>query len=160
MSNIFKVSNKDTRTTSGTSIVNFKHISHFILLLILLNMNKCWLGLINGRFRQCVFSNIEEYIVLSGGEICWAIYFHIYSPNLRLQKYKVSRQHFKNISQTLKYPILLNLIQIIKIISISCNLVATLIRICGIQWLCSLFLFSTGNTLFRHIWFKVSELLV
>ena len=45
MSNILKVSkkdtiitskvrNKDTRTTSGTTIVNFKHISHFILLLM------------------------------------------------------------------------------------------------------------------------------
>ena len=31
---------QDARTTSGTSIVNFKHIAHFILLLILLNSNK------------------------------------------------------------------------------------------------------------------------
>ena len=29
MSNIFKVNNKDTRTTSGASIANFEHISHF-----------------------------------------------------------------------------------------------------------------------------------
>ena len=30
--NILKVNNKDTRTMSGTSIVNFEHISHSILL--------------------------------------------------------------------------------------------------------------------------------
>ena len=29
MSNIFKVNNKDTRTTSGASITIFEHISHF-----------------------------------------------------------------------------------------------------------------------------------
>ena len=40
MSNIFKVNNKDTRTTSDTFIAKFEHISHFILLLILLNLNK------------------------------------------------------------------------------------------------------------------------
>ena len=37
MSNIIKVKNKDARTTSGNSIVNFEHILHFILLLSLLN---------------------------------------------------------------------------------------------------------------------------
>ena len=48
MSNIFNVSNNDTRTTSGTSIVSFKHILHFVLLLILLDANKkCWLSLRN-----------------------------------------------------------------------------------------------------------------
>ena len=40
MSDIFKVNSKDTRTTSGASSVNFEHILHFILLLILLNLNK------------------------------------------------------------------------------------------------------------------------
>ena len=34
VSNVFKVNSKDTRTTSGASVVNFKHRSHFILLLI------------------------------------------------------------------------------------------------------------------------------
>ena len=37
MSDIFKVKNKDSRTSSGASIVNFEHILHFILLLSLLN---------------------------------------------------------------------------------------------------------------------------
>ena len=36
---ILKVNNKDTRTTSSVSIVNFKYVSHFILL-VLLNLNK------------------------------------------------------------------------------------------------------------------------
>ena len=35
-----QVYSKNDRTTSGASIVNFEHISHFILLLILLNSNK------------------------------------------------------------------------------------------------------------------------
>ena len=30
---MFKVNNTETRSTAGTSIVNFEHISHFILLL-------------------------------------------------------------------------------------------------------------------------------
>ena len=34
MSNIFKVNNKDTKTTSGASLVNFEHILQFILLFI------------------------------------------------------------------------------------------------------------------------------
>ena len=40
MSNMFTVNNKDTRTMSVTTIVNFEHISHFILLLLLLDSNK------------------------------------------------------------------------------------------------------------------------
>ena len=52
VSSIFTVNNKDTRTTCGTSIVNFKHIFHFILLLSLLNSNKYWLSLKNYSFRQ------------------------------------------------------------------------------------------------------------
>ena len=44
MSNIFKVNNKGTRMTSGISIVSFKHISQFIVLLLQLNSNKYCLG--------------------------------------------------------------------------------------------------------------------
>ena len=40
VSNIFKVKNKYTRTTNDASIINFEHISHFILLLLLLHSNK------------------------------------------------------------------------------------------------------------------------
>ena len=43
---------KTPRTTCGTSIVNFKHIFHFILLLSVLNSNKYWLSLKNYSFRQ------------------------------------------------------------------------------------------------------------
>ena len=39
-----------------------------------------------------------------------------------------------------------NLVRKIKIISLSRNLVTRLISICEIQWWCSLFQFSTGNT--------------
>ena len=34
MSNIFKVNNKDTRTTSDVSVINFEHILHFIIIII------------------------------------------------------------------------------------------------------------------------------
>ena len=40
VSNIFKVNNKGSRTTSDAPIVNLEHISRFVLLLILLNLNK------------------------------------------------------------------------------------------------------------------------
>ena len=49
VSNIIRVNIQDRRTTSGAFIVNFKHMSHFILLLILPDLNKkSWLGLRNG----------------------------------------------------------------------------------------------------------------
>ena len=34
MSNIFKVNNKNNRTTSGGSIVNFEHILQFTIIII------------------------------------------------------------------------------------------------------------------------------
>ena len=39
----------------------------------------------------------------------------------------------------------------VKIVSLSWNLVSRKIRMFGIQWWCSLFLFSMGNTLFEEI---------
>ena len=53
-----------------------------------------------------------------------------------------------------KYPFWANLVQKVKIISWSWNLVPTLIQICRIQLWCSLFLFLSGNTLFGQIWSK------
>ena len=47
-----------------------------------------------------------------------------------------------------EYSVWDNLFQKIKIISWSWNLVLRLIRICWIQWCCSVFLFSNGNALF------------
>ena len=38
--NIFKVNSKDIRTICVASIVKFEHISHFILQLLLLNLDK------------------------------------------------------------------------------------------------------------------------
>ena len=51
VSSISKVNMKDTRT-SVASIVNSEYILHFVLLLLLLNSNKCWLGLRIYSFRQ------------------------------------------------------------------------------------------------------------
>ena len=104
MSNIFKVNNKDTRTTSDVSIVNFEHVLRYLLLLILLNLNKNMLVGPEERQFQTInlfFSNFEKYIVLWERKICCAINFYLYSPNLRFLKDKFSRQQFKKISQTL-----------------------------------------------------------
>ena len=59
-----------------------------------------------------------------------------------------------------KYPFWANLLQKVKIISWSWNLVPRLIRICRIQWWCSLFLFLIGNMLFGQIWSKKVKLSV
>ena len=55
-----------------------------------------------------------------------------------------------------KYPFGANLVEKIKIISWSLDLVARLIRICWIQWCCSLFSFLTGSALLGQIWSKLS----
>ena len=81
---------------SGISSVNFEHISHFILQLILLNLSKEMppgpekLQFVTVNL-SC--SNQEKYIVLWAGR---AICSHVYSPNI-----KTSRKCFKKISQTL-----------------------------------------------------------
>ena len=50
-----------------------------------------------------------------------------------------------------KYCFWTNFVQNIIIASLSWNSVPRLIRICRIQWCCSIFLFSTGNTFFGQI---------
>ena len=55
-----------------------------------------------------------------------------------------------------KYPVWDNLVQKIKIVSLRWNLIPRLIRICWIQWCCSLFSFLTGNALLGQIWSKLS----
>ena len=47
-----------------------------------------------------------------------------------------------------KYLFWANLVQKINMVSLSWDLVPILIRICRIQWQCSLFLFEIGNTFF------------
>ena len=51
-----------------------------------------------------------------------------------------------------KYPFWANLVQKVKIISLSWNLVPTIIQTCRIQWWYSLFPFLIRNTLFGQIW--------
>ena len=53
-----------------------------------------------------------------------------------------------------------NLVQIIKIVSLSRNLVLRLIPICRIEWGCSLFYVLILNTFFGHIWSKNSNFFV
>ena len=69
--------------TPSTSIANFEHMPHFVLLLLLLSLNKCMLVESEVSNNEFVLSNCEKYIGLWAGDICWAIYFHSYSPNIR-----------------------------------------------------------------------------
>ena len=70
---MFKVNNKDTRTTSGASVVNVEHILHFILLLLFLNFSKYSKSLVSDN--KFVFNNCEKYIVLSAGKILFSSLF-------------------------------------------------------------------------------------
>ena len=56
-----------------------------------------------------------------------------------------------------KYLFWANLVQNIKIVSLSWDLVPSLIRICRIQWQWSLFPFLAGNTNFGQTWSKKSN---
>ena len=53
-----------------------------------------------------------------------------------------------------KYLFLINLVQKIKIVNLSWNLVPRLIRLCRTQWWYLLFLFLTGNIFYWQIWFR------
>ena len=57
-----------------------------------------------------------------------------------------------------KYLFLTNLVQKIKIVNLSWNLVPRLIRLCRTQWWYLLFLFLTGNIFYWQIWFRKSNL--
>ena len=105
MSNIFKVSNEDTRTMLLLlTLNNFEINSLFTLWFILLNLNKCLLGLRHGLFKY-FFQQLWEIYCPIGlwwtGTIYWIVCFHPYSPNIKLRKDKFSRQYFKQVSQTL-----------------------------------------------------------
>ena len=57
-----------------------------------------------------------------------------------------------------KYSLRANLIQKIKIFSLTWNLLPRVIRICRIQWWCSTTLISTENALFGQIWSKIIKI--
>ena len=59
-----------------------------------------------------------------------------------------------------KYLFWANLVQKIKILTLSWNLVPTIIRTCRIQWWCSFFSFLIRDTLLGQIWSKKSKLSV
>ena len=67
--NIFKVNQKDTRKIFGASIINLEHIFHFILLSLLLTLNKLMpVGAAKLKFQTKNFSVILGYIVFYGWE--------------------------------------------------------------------------------------------
>ena len=65
MSNIFRVNLKDTRTTSGASIVNFEHILHFIVNIAKFEQKSAgWAQEMVVSDNKFVFTNCLKYIVL------------------------------------------------------------------------------------------------
>ena len=105
--------------TSVASIVNFQHVSHFILLLLLLNSNenKSFLGLRIYSFRQWnCFQQLKEIHFPMGWEILVGPRFHHYSPKIRLGKDNFSRQCFKKISRTLTILHLLHFVKFVWLI--------------------------------------------
>ena len=85
-SNIFKVNIEDTRTMSDAFIVNFEHISHIIILSLLLNSNKQMPVGPEKLFFQIIslFSVTVGYIMFYGLRKfnCWATWFHPHLPNI------------------------------------------------------------------------------
>ena len=59
-----------------------------------------------------------------------------------------------------EHPFCANLVQKVKIVSLSWNWGASLIRICRTQWCCLLSSSSTENAGFRQVWSKKTNLLV
>ena len=101
-------------------------------------------------------TKICEYSVLDQKHPPWAnLAQKIKSPSLGIQFGIQTNSNIKNSIVMLtffafhqKNPFWKNLVQKIKIDSFSWNLVSILIRICKIWWCCSLFPFSTENTIF------------
>ena len=86
-SNMLKVNNKYTRSTSGVSIVSFEHILQFILQLLLLNSNKYSKTLVSDN--KVVFNNCYKYLVLLAGRIFVELHvlIFIHKHSLKLTPY-------------------------------------------------------------------------
>ena len=77
------------------------------------------------------------------GPKCQNYHFKLKFGNYTNSNMQISVMMFTFSAFYQKYPFWVNLVQKVKIISLSWNLVSTLIRICRIQWCCSLFHFRT-----------------
>ena len=106
---IFRISKKHTRRTRQiySKLVIKAREQHLLLLLLTLayftiysTVNIAEIKQIDaGWARETVISNNKlVFIVLWIGKICWAICFHLHSPNVRFQKDKCSLRHFKKIN--------------------------------------------------------------
>ena len=74
-----------TTAKPGASIDNFGHILLFIIIVIEFNqINVGWAWEFIVSDNKFLFSNLEKFIILWAGEVCWATYFHSFSPNIRL----------------------------------------------------------------------------
>ena len=83
---------------SVASIINFKHISYFILIIDefeQINAEWAWETIVSDN--KFVFRNWEIYCPMGLEDLLGYIFYH-YSPNISSRKDKFSRQCFKKIS--------------------------------------------------------------
>ena len=90
----FKVNSQETRTMSGAAVVNFEHILHFILLLILLN-KLMQVGPEKRQFQAIiVFSVTVRNIVQRARKICYGICFYLYSLNEKINFLDITTERY------------------------------------------------------------------
>ena len=91
------------------------------------------------RHNQFFFQNVQNNEIF---EI-----FKMFKNNSRINVYYIKSNGLDCLfCFRLEIPVLVNLVQKLRIISLRWNIVPRLIQIYRIPWWCSLFLFSTGNT--------------
>ena len=82
---------------SGTSIVNFQLVSHFIILSNLFNSNK---QMLVGPEKR-TFQTINLFLVTVRNILFYGLRKLVRLYVLRMEKDKLSRRHFKKVSGTL-----------------------------------------------------------
>ena len=127
----------------------------------------------NSKIFNLSWNLVPRLIWIS--RIQWWCLFYIFGQFLsKNQNYEFKRKFFtksnSNMQNTVMiflylffclwseiYSFWVNLVEKVKIVSVSWNLMLRLIRRCRIQRCCSLFLLLTGNTIFVQFWSKYSK---
>ena len=102
MSNIFKIKTPERSLVLLLITLNI-FCTLYSTMIIVEQINVVWAWETIVSENEFVSSNCGKHMVMWASTICWAICFHLYSPNVMLRKGKFSWQHSKKISQTLGY---------------------------------------------------------
>ena len=90
----FKVNSQETRTMSGAAVVNFEHILHFILLLILLN-KLMQVGPEKRQFQAIIVFSVTVRNILSNGlEKFVMVCFYLYSLNEKINFLDITSERY------------------------------------------------------------------